>query len=75
VRLSEEEPGQGMAELLRRRLRAFSGSLVVGSKAFVEGVFEANRDCFGPKRKEGARRMPQSSAMIDVARRVRSFSD
>jgi hypothetical protein len=30
---------------------------VVGSRAFVEGIFEQCRDRFGPKRKSGARKM------------------
>ena len=65
-----QEPGLPMPELLRRRVRAFSESLVLGSKAFVEEVFQANRSHFGAKRKEGARRMPQSLVPFYVARRT-----
>jgi REP element-mobilizing transposase RayT len=72
------ESGEGeslsLADLLRQRVRAFSDSLVLGSQGFVEEVFQANRSCFGPKRKEGARRMPQSAAELYVARRVRDES-
>ena len=67
------EKGQealGLGELVRGRVRAFSESLVLGSRDFVEAVFEANRSCFGPQRKEGARRMPQSAAELYVVRRV-----
>jgi hypothetical protein len=31
--------------------------MVLGSKAFVEEVFQMHRDRFGPKRKTGARKM------------------
>jgi hypothetical protein len=54
---------------VRGRVRAFSESLVLGSRDFVEAVFEANRSCFGPQRKEGARRMPESAAELYVVRR------
>lgn len=60
-----------MPELLRRRVRAFSESLVLGSKVFVEEVFQANRGHFGAKRKEGARRMLESQVPFYVARRTR----
>ncbi len=66
----EEAEGLPMAELLRRRVRAFSAGAVLGSKEFVEEVFAANRSLFGPKRKEGARRMPLSEAPFYVARRI-----
>jgi putative transposase len=69
-------PGENlsMAKMLKGRVRAFSESLVLGSKEFVEEVFQANRSFFGAKRKEGARRMPQSAAPFYVARRVRPDS-
>jgi hypothetical protein len=72
--LSEDKSvdGLSMVDLLRGRVRAFSESLVLGSQGFVEEVFQASRDFFGPKRKVGARRMPQSAAPLYVARRVRS---
>jgi len=31
--------------------------MAVGGQAFVDGVFERNRRFFGPKRKDGARKM------------------
>ena len=43
-------------ELLRCRVRYFTDGAVIGSKAFVNGVFAANRGRFGAKRKSGARR-------------------
>ena len=41
--------------LLRCRVRYFSDGLVLGSEAFVEGVFAQHRGHFGPARKTGAR--------------------
>ena len=43
------------AELLRCRVRYFSDGVVIGSRSFVEGVFEEHRGKFGAKRKSGAR--------------------
>ena len=44
-------------ELLGCRVRYFSDGMVLGSKAFVEDVFEQRRSFFGAKRKTGARAM------------------
>ena len=43
------------SQLLRCRVRYFSDSAVLGSREFVNTVFHTHRECFGPKRKEGAR--------------------
>jgi putative transposase len=43
------------AELIRLRVRYFTDGAVIGSRAFVEGVFEGAREQFSPKRKTGAR--------------------
>ncbi len=45
------------ADYLRCRVRYFSDGAVIGGKAFVEEMFAAFRDRFGPKRKDGARPM------------------
>ena len=45
------------AEVLRCRVRYFTDGAVIGGREYVEGVFSALRDRFGPKRKDGARRM------------------
>ena len=44
-------------ELLRCRIRYFSDGLAIGSKAFVENVFETHRDWFSKKRTSGARKI------------------
>jgi REP element-mobilizing transposase RayT len=46
-----------LPQALRCRVRYFTDGMAVGGKAFVDGVFERNRRFFGPKRKDGARRM------------------
>ena len=43
------------ADYLRCKVRYFSDGVVIGGKAFVEDMFTAFRDRFGPKRKDGAR--------------------
>ena len=42
-------------QVLRLRNRYFCDGAVLGAKEFVENVFKANRDQFGPNRKSGAR--------------------
>ena len=43
--------------MLRCRVRYFTDGAVIGSKEFVNDVFEAARDRFSEKRKDGARPM------------------
>lgn len=50
-------PDLGMAGMLRCRVRYFTDGAVIGSKAFVNEVFEAARERFPAKRKDGARRL------------------
>ena len=45
------------ADYLRCKVRYFSDGAVIGGKAFVDEMFAAFRDRFGPKRKDGARPM------------------
>ncbi len=44
-------------QALRCRVRYFSDGVALGSRAFVESVFQAHRDYFGARRKSGARPM------------------
>jgi hypothetical protein len=50
------------AELLLCRVRWFSDGVAIGSKGFVEGVFTKCRQHFGPKRKDGARKLREDAA-------------
>jgi len=58
VKKKLEDGGKvSVGELLRLRVRYFTDGLVIGGKAFVEEVFEQNRDGFGERRKSGARKV------------------
>ena len=46
----------GWSDYVRCRVRAFTDGAVIGSRAWVNQVFEDHRQRFGPKRKDGARR-------------------
>ncbi len=59
------------AELVRLRVRYFTDGLVLGSKDFVEGIFESQRELFGPRRKNGARRLTESTEPFYTLRRLR----
>ena len=50
-------PDLGMAAMLSCRVRYFTDGAVIGSKAFVNEAFSAARARFGPRRRDGARRM------------------
>jgi hypothetical protein len=55
-------PDLGMAKMLRCRVRYFTDGAVIGSKVFVNEVFDSARERFPAKRKDGARRMRGSGA-------------
>jgi len=52
----------GTAKMLRCRIRYFTAGAVIGSKEFVNEAFASARDRFGPKRKDGARKMKGEGA-------------
>ena len=45
------------AQVLRLRIRYFTDGMVLGSKAYVNQIYQTNRALFGKKRKTGARPM------------------
>ena len=53
-------PDLKLAAMLRCRVRYFTDGAVIGSKAFVNEVFDAARERFTERRKDGARRMKGS---------------
>ncbi|MCF7709506.1 MAG: chemotaxis protein CheW, partial [Verrucomicrobia bacterium] len=53
----DEDGRLEMWEVLRLRVRYFSDGLVLGSKEYVEGVFEEYRERLGVKREEGAKEL------------------
>jgi hypothetical protein len=68
-RIADGVTGRSLKELVRGRVGEFSEGLVMGSQAFVDEVFQANRSFFGAKRKEGARRLASTAIPFFVARR------
>jgi len=59
-RVREVLEGNGeltLGELVRCRVRYFTDGLAIGSERFVEEVFESNREKFGAKRRNGARKL------------------
>jgi hypothetical protein len=54
-------PELRMAEMLRHRVRYFTDGAVIGGKRFVNDAFDAARERFSEKRKDGARRMRGSA--------------
>jgi REP element-mobilizing transposase RayT len=62
--LERLEAGRDVAlrQVLGWRVRYFTDGAAIGSRAFVDGLFEQCRDRFGPKRKSGARRMRGKAA-------------
>jgi len=56
-RLSKDrERDLKISQAVRCRIRYFSDGAVIGSKGFVNAIFERSRDQFSPKRKDGARK-------------------
>ena len=51
-----------IGKMLRCRVRYFTDGAVIGSRGFVDEVFRRCRDRFGPKRKDGARKLRGSGA-------------
>jgi hypothetical protein len=50
-------PDLRMSGMLVRRVRCFTDGVVIGSKGFVNEVFEGSRERFSAQRKDGARKM------------------
>ena len=46
-----------MGKMLRCRVRYFTDGAVIGSRNFVNEAFAGARERFGPKRKDGARKL------------------
>jgi hypothetical protein len=52
----------GPAKILLCRIRDFTDGAVIGSNEFVNEAFASGRDRFGPKRKDGARKLRGSAS-------------
>lgn len=57
LRVLSEKGRLPLGEYLRCRVRYFCDGAVFGGRHFVEEMFRASRERFGPRRKTGARRM------------------
>jgi REP element-mobilizing transposase RayT len=57
MRVMLQEGRVPVCDYVRLRVRYFVDGVVMGSRQFVDEVFQAYRHRFGPKRKDGARRM------------------
>jgi REP element-mobilizing transposase RayT len=57
----EQSRDVALGKMLGYRVRYFSDGAVLGSREFVNGVFRACRERFGPQRKSGARKMRGSA--------------
>jgi len=74
ARLSEEKARDlKISKVIRCRVRYFTDGAVIGSKSFVDGFFQASRERFGPKRKDGARK-PRGS-LGEMAGEIWSLRD
>ena len=51
-----------LGKMLRCRIRYFTDGAVIGSRGFVNEVFTGARERFGPKRKDGARKIRGSGS-------------
>jgi putative transposase len=60
-------PELGISAMLRCRVRYFTDGAVIGSRIFVEEVFHRSRERFGPRRRNGARKLRgPASAAADI---------
>jgi putative transposase len=57
-----------VTDYLRCRVRYFVDGAVLGTRAYVDDVFEENRERFGPNRRDGARKLKhlQSNALFSL---------
>jgi REP element-mobilizing transposase RayT len=54
--------GLPLGRMLRCRIRYFTDGAVIGSRGFVNEAFASARERFGPRRKDGARRLRGAAA-------------
>jgi REP element-mobilizing transposase RayT len=57
LKVVEEKGRLPLGDYLRLRVRYFADGAVLGTRNFVNDVFVSMRERFGPKRKDGARRL------------------
>jgi putative transposase len=63
IEAQEKQMGEiPFGRMLRCRVRYFTDGAVIGSREFVNEAFEKSRSRFGPKRKDGARKLRGAAA-------------
>jgi len=62
-----------VGEVLRLRIRHMTDGVVLGSKGFVDQIWLAHRDRFGPKRRSGARPIRGGGAPLADLRALRDL--
>ena len=66
IRLDDERARDlKISKVIRCKVRYFTDGTVLGSKEFVDQIFETSRERFGPKWKDGARK--PRGALRDLA--------
>ena len=60
-----------LGKLLRCRIRYFTDGVVIGSRGFVDEVFARTRERFGPRRKDGARKVRGAEGQLWSLRDLR----
>jgi hypothetical protein len=57
-----EDGGLPLGAMLRCRIRYFTDGAVIGSRGFVNEAFASARERFGPRRRDGARKLRGAAA-------------
>ena len=55
--------GLSNAEQLRSRVTYFTAGLALGSRGFIDALYQKNRGKFGPKRKRGAKPLAEGKKL------------
>jgi REP element-mobilizing transposase RayT len=71
LKIIEEQGRVSLEDYLKLRVRYFADGAVLGSREYVERIFTALRERFGPKRTDGARRMEGLDRELYVIRDLR----
>ena len=61
---NEGDQEAAVSKALRQPIRYFSDGVALGSRDFVNEAFEEGRDRFGPRRKDGARKLRGAAAPL-----------
>ena len=68
LKVAREKGRLGLEDFLRLRVRYFADGAILGTRGFVNSIFEGQKGRFGAKRKEGARRVRGLTGELYVLR-------